>query len=79
MVATQELEYVTLLHPQTGSHRVMHIAVESISVVSMQYKLFVIGGLTHVSSLLHEIINKQIAKLKKSNLIILNMVLIKKK
>jgi len=52
----------------------MHIAVESISVVSMQYKLFVIGGLTHVLSLLHEVINKQIAKLKKSNLIILNMV-----
>ena len=40
----------------------------------MQCILFVIGGLTHVSSLLHEIINKQIATLKKSNRIILNMV-----
>ena len=52
----------------------MHIAVESISVESMQCILFVIGGLTHVPSLLHEIINKQIATLKKSNRIILNMV-----
>ncbi len=40
----------------------------------MQCILFVIGGLTHVSSLLHEIINKQIATLKKTNRIILNMV-----
>jgi hypothetical protein len=53
---------------------VKHAAVESISEESMQSILFVIGGLTHVSSLLHEIKNKQIATLKKSNLIILNMV-----
>jgi len=56
----------------------MHIAVESISVESMQCKLFVVGGLTHVTSLLHEIIKKQIATLKNSNLIILNMILNKK-